>query len=214
MLYYSNFCPHSVRLLEYITKNNLINSINCICIDKRSRDINNNSMTITLANGTKRTLPPNVHSVPSLIRVSNNYTIIMGDDIIRHLQKNVVPDNKMSVGNDFIQNGEPLGTTLSNFSQTDNIQSVQFTNYGDDETIDGRILKQRDIFHYAPANHENNFINAPEDKYRKNKISGELTIEMLQEMRNSDIPNMNENPNLLGQLDDPISVGTGGGMRR
>jgi hypothetical protein len=138
----------------------------------------------------------------------------MGDDIIRHLQKNVVPDNKMSVGNDFIQNGEPLGTTLSNFSQTDNIQSVQFTNYGDDETIDGRILKQRDIFHYASANHENNFINAPEDKYRKNKISGELTIEMLQEMRNSDIPNMNENPNLLGQLDDPISVGTGGGMRR
>lgn len=214
MLYYSNFCPHSVRLLEYITKNNLINSINCICIDKRSRDINNNNMFITLGNGRKLPLPPNVHSVPSLIQVSKNYTLIMGDDIIRHLQKNVVPDNKMSVGNDFVQNGEPVGTTLSNFSQTDNIQSGQFTTYDDDDTIDGRSLKQRDIFHYASANQENKFINAPEDKYRKNKISGELTVEMLQEMRNADVPNMGGNPNTLGQLDDPISVGMGGGMGR
>ena len=82
ILYYSNYCPHSQKLLQYITKKNLIEKLNCICVDKRVRDNNNNQMYIVLENGKRVILPPNVSSVPSLLQVKKNYSVLQGIDQI------------------------------------------------------------------------------------------------------------------------------------
>jgi hypothetical protein len=66
ILYYSNYCVHSKKIIQYLVKENLTSALNCICIDKRSRDPKTGQINIHLENGTKLLMPPNVHSVPAL----------------------------------------------------------------------------------------------------------------------------------------------------
>ena len=40
ILYYSNYCEHSKKLLQNISKSNLQKEIHFICIDKREKDAN------------------------------------------------------------------------------------------------------------------------------------------------------------------------------
>jgi len=124
----------------------------------------------------------------------------MGDDIVHYLQSSITPDNRMVMSQETVQNGEPVGTTISNFSHSDNIRSDQYTAY--DLTPAELSIKHtntRDIAHYASANHGERFINTPEDKYSADKLTSGITIEMLQQMRNEDVPNHNGgNPNPLG----------------
>jgi hypothetical protein len=199
-LYYSNHCRHCVKLLGYITRNNLIDSINCVSVDKRVRDTQTNTLYVQLENGRKVPVPPNVHSVPSLIQVKRNYTVIMGDDIVNYLQTMVTPDKKMAMNHETIRNGEPVGTTISNFSHSDNIQSDQYTTYDlTPAQLSVNNVESRDISHYSSANHAGRFINTPDDNYSADKLTSTVTIEMLQKMRNEDVPNHNGgNPNPLG----------------
>ena len=47
-IYYSNFCDHSKKLLQNITKTSMIDEINFICIDKRIKE--NGKIYIILEN--------------------------------------------------------------------------------------------------------------------------------------------------------------------
>ena len=38
ILYYSNYCKHSQKLINILTKNNMSDKISFICIDKRKKD--------------------------------------------------------------------------------------------------------------------------------------------------------------------------------
>ena len=66
ILYYSNHCKHSQKILQFLVKGNMTDKLNFICIDKRVRDAQNNQTYILLENGKRVSLPPNVHSVPAL----------------------------------------------------------------------------------------------------------------------------------------------------
>jgi hypothetical protein len=55
ILYYSNFCEHSKKLLQTISKGGAQKEIHFICIDKREKDANN-KMYIILENGQKMRL--------------------------------------------------------------------------------------------------------------------------------------------------------------
>jgi hypothetical protein len=89
ILYYSNHCKHCQKVIQYIVKANLINKLSCISIDKRQRDHNNNNIYIILENGKKVLLPPNISSVPSLLKPNKNYTLLLGDEqIIQYLNAN------------------------------------------------------------------------------------------------------------------------------
>ena len=79
ILYYSNYCPHSQKVLQTLVKGNLSDKISFICIDKRQTDNKNGQTYVHLENGVKVVLPPNVQSVPSLLLVKDNYRIICGD---------------------------------------------------------------------------------------------------------------------------------------
>jgi hypothetical protein len=52
ILYYSNFCDHSKKLLQTITKTSLIDEIHFICIDKRIKE-KDGKIYIILENGQK-----------------------------------------------------------------------------------------------------------------------------------------------------------------
>ena len=45
-LYYSNYCKHSQRILQFLVKGNLVDKINFMCIDKRQQDDTNNQIYI------------------------------------------------------------------------------------------------------------------------------------------------------------------------
>ena len=85
-LYYSNYCKHSQRILQFLVKGNLANKMNFLCIDKREQDLNTNQTYIILEDGKRVTMPPNIKSVPSLLLVQQGYRVILGDDIIQHYQ--------------------------------------------------------------------------------------------------------------------------------
>jgi hypothetical protein len=191
ILYYSNYCKHSQKIIQTLVKNNLIDKISCICIDKRIRE--NGQVLITLENGNKVTLPPNVHSVPSLLLLNQNFRLIMGDDILQHFHKDM---KKQSITNKSVET-EPMGYFLNNSSGGTNIMSEKFTDYSmtpDELSAKGKG-DSRNLYNYVSVSNENLFINTPEDKYKPDKVSNDVTLDQLQQKRMDEI-NVN-NPNIL-----------------
>lgn len=108
IFYYSNYCKHSQKVLQLLVKANLTNEINFICIDKRGRDPNTNQLFIITDSGERVLMPPNVHSVPAMLLVKEQYRVIYGDEILQSYESRIVND-KMTATN---FNGEPMGYTL------------------------------------------------------------------------------------------------------
>ena len=48
ILYYSNYCPHSQKVLQTLVKGNMSDKISFICIDKRVQDPKTNQTYIIL----------------------------------------------------------------------------------------------------------------------------------------------------------------------
>ena len=80
ILYYSNFCEHSKKLLQTFSKTSVSKDIHFICIDKRVKD-NNGKVNIVLESGQKIIMPENVTKVPALLLLNNNYQVLYGDNI-------------------------------------------------------------------------------------------------------------------------------------
>jgi hypothetical protein len=124
ILYYSKYCKHSQKILNFFVKNNLTEKVSFICIDKRKQDPNTGQIYIILENGTQILLPPNVHSVPSLLLVKQNYSVILGDNIMEKYQTTLeINKNTATQGQ-----GEPMGVSLSSVA-TGLVVSEQFTSY-------------------------------------------------------------------------------------
>jgi hypothetical protein len=85
ILYYSNFCEHSKKLLQSVTKANISKDIHFICIDKRTKD-SNNKIYIILENGQKIIMPENVSRVPALLLLNQNYQVLYGESIVQYLK--------------------------------------------------------------------------------------------------------------------------------
>lgn len=191
-LYYSTNCNFSQRVLQHITKTGLIDKISCISIDKRQRDHNNNHTFLLLENGKKVILPPNIHSVPALLRVNKNYTVILGDtQIIEYLNTQY---GKQQLSSPILQmNGEPASymfDSLGGGAFSTNILSEKYTDYNvspEDLYAKGNS-KTRNLHNYVPATHEITTIQAPPETYKPDKIPRNLTLEVIEQKRAADIP--------------------------
>lgn len=182
ILYYSNHCKHSQKVLQYLVKNNLSQKFNCLCIDQRVKDPHTGQIHIVLDRGTKLLLPPNIQSVPSLLLMSQKNRVVVGEDIFHHLNPQVKDQNMAATGN----NGEPIGYLFSNVNQ--NVVSEQYTYYNmspDELSSKGRG-GQRQMHNYAPATLDTFQIPTPEETYRADKI-GEVSMDSLQQKRNQEI---------------------------
>ena len=181
ILYYSNYCKHSQKLLQYLVKNNLTNKLNCINIDKRKRNPQSNQTQVFLENGTTVMLPLNVHSVPSLLLVNDKYKVIVGEEIYKYFAPKVSVQTAVATN----YNGEPEAYVLGS---TPTIMSEQYTYYNmtpDELSAKGRG-GMRQMYNYVAAMHSEFTIPTPPDNYRPDKI-GEDSVEKLQQKRNEDL---------------------------
>ena len=196
ILYYSNYCKHSQIVIQTLVKANMSDKISFICIDKRTRDNKSNQTFITLENGTKVILPPNVQSVPSLLFVKQGYRIIVGDDIIKHYHntfKSVSSEQRTPAG-------EPSAFYLGKPSGGTNIVSEQYTMYNltPDELSAKGISSNRQLYNYVSVNDNIQFINTPEETYQADKVSNDVTIDKLQQSRLDEMANMTSKQPMLG----------------
>lgn len=185
ILYYSNYCKHSQNVIQTLVKSNLTDKISFICIDKRKRDDNSGQMIIILENGDKVMMPPNIHSVPSLLLIKEQYRVIEGDSILTHLHPEI-RTNKLRESN---IPTEPTGYMLNSYSSGSNIMSEKFTSYSltPDELSAKGTGERREMYNYMSAKDNMNVINTPPDTYKPDKISNDITLDTLQQKRMDDI---------------------------
>lgn len=192
ILYYSNYCKHSQKIVQTLVKNNFKDKISFICIDKRKKDQNNNQVYIVLENGSKVVMPPHIHSVPCLMLVKNNYQVMYGDDIIGHFHQRMKEYNNQATN----YNGEPLGYQLHSSSGGTNIVSEQYTSYdmSPEELSAKGKGSSRKLYNYVSTQNDTLFIETPPDDYRPDKLSGDVTIDTLQQQRIDEIGQNTQRP--------------------
>jgi hypothetical protein len=185
IFYYSNYCNHSKRVIEFISKNNIIDKLSCICIDKRFVDPQTNHLLIILENGRNISMPPSVNNVPALLKVRHNHTVVIGSEaIIQYFGEDKQYVNTQQTQSNILQtNVEPISYDFG-LSKTD-ISSEKFSDYGD--------TKVNQLNNYVEVGSNPKMINAPEDKYKADKLDSGITIDKLMQMRNQDLP-QNVNP--------------------
>ena len=85
ILYYSNFCDKSKKILQTLAKSNIKEELHYLCIDKRVK-APTGQWYIMLENGEKIIMPPQVNRVPALLLMKQGHQVLYGDQILSHLQ--------------------------------------------------------------------------------------------------------------------------------
>ena len=188
ILYYSNYCEHSKKMLQTITKfNNVQKSMHFICIDKRERDANN-KVFIVLENGQKIIMPENINRVPALLLLNQGYNVLYGESILEHLKPTLQPEVKKATKN----NMEPMAFSFGGGGGFNDIISDHYSFLDQDNdslkaTGNGGM---RQMHNYVDLNFVDNCnISTPADDhdYKASKMPEGLTVEKLQEQRNSEL---------------------------
>jgi hypothetical protein len=195
ILYYSNFCEPSKKLLQTVSKTQNVNNIHFVCIDKRVKD-SNGKIFIVLQTGQKLIMPDNVTRVPALLLLNQNYKVIYGDDIYKHLKPQVTQEVKQATKN----NMEPINFqdgfgSFGGFSGGGIISdNFSFLDQSDSELSvkgDGGL---RQIHNYVTLNDSMNLsMKLPSDDfdYKTDKLKeGEMSVESLQRRREEELANI------------------------
>ena len=190
ILYYSNYCKHSKGILDYLVKNDIAKTLNCICVDRRKVDPQNGQTHIILENGTTVLLPPNVYNVPCVLLIKENYRCVVGNEIKQLFQTQVSESQDFA----FQGNGEPISFSLG----SKDIQSEQFTffNASSEDLSAKGSGGMRPLYHYVPADGNIGSIQTPPDTYRPDKVSQDVTVDTIQQQR---IDEMSQNMAGLNQ---------------
>jgi len=188
ILYYSNYCKHSQKIIQYVSKNGLAEKLNCICIDRRMKDPQTNQTVVILQNNKRVVIPPNVHSVPALLIVKQNYNAIFGEDIIQYFTPAVSTTNSMANR----ANGEP-STYSFRMGSSAYITSEQYTFYNltPEELSAKGNGGRRPMYNYVPASQTIPLIDTPPDTYQPDKL-GDVQLDQIQQTRNADVVGSNK----------------------
>jgi hypothetical protein len=185
ILYYSNFCEHSKKLLQTISKSSIQKDIHFICIDKRTKDTNG-KVFIVMENGQKIIMPENVNRVPALLLLNQGYQVLYGEAILQHLK----PKQEAVVKKATQNNLEPMAFSFGSGGYgdvvSDNYSFLDMDSEALKATGNGGV---RQMHNYVDLNYSDQ-ISTPVDEaeYKKtNKMQEGLTIEQLQEQRNSEL---------------------------
>jgi len=190
ILYYSNFCEHSKKLLQTLSKTNLVKDIHFICIDKRVKDANNKTHVV-LENGQQIIMPENVNRVPALLLLNKGYEVLYGESILNYFK----PQQTAVVKQATFNNMEPMAFSLGGGGF--GIVSDQYSFLD----MDAEALQAkgnggiRQMHNYVDLNY-NDAITTPNDEQEykgANKISQDLTVEKLLQQRESDLQKVNGN---------------------
>jgi len=185
ILYYSNFCEHSKKLLQSLSKTQVSKEIHFICIDKRERD-KSGKIFIVLENGQKIVMPENVTKVPALLLLSQGYQVLYGDNIYNYMKPKQEVVTRQATNN----NMEPMAFSLGGGGFGIVSDNYSFLDMDSEELNTKGNGGMRQMHNYVPLNHSD-VITTPKDDfdYKQDKISGDLTIEKLQQQRDQELNN-------------------------
>jgi len=196
ILYYSNFCEPSKKILQTITKTQVAKDIHFICIDNRVKDASG-KIFIVLQNGQKIIMPENVTKVPALLLLNQNYKVIYGDDIYKHFK----PAQQVQVQQATKNNMEPsafgFGGYGSAFGSGITSDNYSFLDQNDDELSVKGNGGLRQMHNYVSLNDSMSLtMQLPQDEteYKTDKMKeGETSVEALQRKRDQDLTNIKYN---------------------
>ena len=202
ILYYSNACDNSKRLLQRISTSNSRSELHFVCVDKRRRR-DNGSMYVILSNGQEILLPSTVTKVPALLLLNRGHEVVFGEDINNHLGFELPSDapymaqrrqpaasesappvaQPMEAPPDA---GEPQAFSLGGGCGF-GVSSDQFSFVDQDpESLSAKGNGGlRQLHHYAGIDHDDT-IRTPADEYRPDTI-GEVSLEQIQQERSKDV---------------------------
>ena len=189
ILYYSNFCEHSKKLLQSLSKTQVSKDFHFICIDKRIKGKDGKTY-IVLESGQQIIMPENIQKVPALLLLSQNYTVLYGDHIYEYMK----PKQEVAVKQATQNNMEPSAFSFGGGGGVGGfgIVSDQYSFLDmDAEALNAKGNGGlRQMHNYVSLN-QNEQIPTPSDDYdyKNNKISEDLTVEKLQQQREQDLTN-------------------------
>ena len=185
ILYYSNFCEHSKKLLQSLSKTQVSKEIHFICIDKRERD-KSGKVNIVLENGQKIVMPENVTKVPALLLLNQGYQVLYGDNIYNYMKPKQEVVTRQATNN----NMEPMAFSLGGGGFGIVSDNYSFLDMDSEELNTKGNGGMRQMHNYVPLNHSD-VITTPKDDfdYKQDKLSGDLTIEKLQQQREQELTN-------------------------
>ena len=187
VLYYSNFCEHSKKLLQTLSKTSIAKDIHFICIDKRVKD-KDNKIYIVLQNGQQMIMPENVTKVPALLLLNHNYKVLYGEAIYDHFK----PQERIVTKQVTQNNLEPSAFSFSGINGGITSDNYSFLDMDSDSLGTKGNGGLRQMHSYVSLN-ENNVIRTPNDEheYNNNKLKdGEIKIEDLQRQRDQELTNI------------------------
>ena len=194
ILYYSNFCEPSKKLLQAVTKTQNAKDIHFICIDKRIKD-SNGKVFIILQNEQKIIMPENVTRVPALLLLNQNYKVIYGDEIYQYLK----PQQQKQIQQATKNNMEPI-TFQDGFSSFGGFgggivsDNFSFLDQSDNELAvkgDGGLRQMHNYVSLSQADSLTMQLPTDDHDYKSDKLKeGEMSVEALQRRREQELSNI------------------------
>jgi hypothetical protein len=189
IIYYSNFCEHSKKLLQALSKTQMSKDIHFICIDNRLKE--NGKIFIQLQNGQKIIMPENITKVPALMLLNQNYRVLYGEDINNFFKPRQEATVKQSTHN----NLEPTSFSLGNGGFGIVSDQYSFLDMDSDSMAakgDGGV---RQMHNYVTLEYMDK-MNAVEEDNSNAKNANRLTeseIEKFQREREQDFNSISQN---------------------
>lgn len=181
VLYYSQYCKNSQNLLSLLSKSEVKNDMHFVCIDKRHKE--NGQTIITLQNGQKLMLPPNVTKVPALLLLNKNNHVLFGSQITDYLQPEFRTNTKQAVQ----ESSEPMAFSLGGAMSGISSDAYSFLDQSSDDLNAQGSGGVRQMHNYVMHDSNPN-IDTPPDNWQPDKISSDMTMEDLQQKRQSELP--------------------------
>lgn len=177
IIYYSNFCDPSKKLLQKVAKTKLSQEIHFICIDRRQRDSKGN--TILFLENEQVMLPSQVTKVPALYKMETKQ-VLFGDDIYAFLLPKEIEINQVATGG----NGDPDPFSIFGMSRLSD--SFSYWDQSADEMSAKGSGGMRQLKRFATLEDQSS-IHCPKDDYSPDKVSSK-TLEDYKAERDSMVP--------------------------
>lgn len=188
VLYYSNYCEHSKKLLQKISTMEFKTEMHFVCIDKRIQDAG--KIYIVLENGQKLLMPESINKVPALLLL-DNYSVLYGESIHDYLRPKQQLAIKKATNNNIEPNAFSFASGGSFGISSDNYSFLDMDSASLSATGTGGLRQMHNYIGYG----DSFSITTPVDDYdyKANKIPQDLTVEQLQKQRASEVSNISYN---------------------
>jgi hypothetical protein len=179
ILYYSNYCEHSKKLLQSLSKTELSKDIHFICVDVREVKPDG-SIYIKLQNK-ELILPKTITKVPALLLLNNNYEVLFGENIYEYFRPKQIQKQVQTTMN----NLEPSAFSLGGgFIASDN---YSFLDMDADQLSAKGNGGTRQMHSYFGLSSQEDKISTPSTDSYSNKEKNTISLEQLQKQRELEI---------------------------